>query len=315
MSRRQAKLVFIEGALQGREFRFVDSIEIGRSTSEEERDDFIRIDDPYISKRHCIVTQSNSGRFLIRDLSRNGTRIDGKRLMPNVEIEIAPQQIISIGKIKIGLTAEEIDPSAHTDDAHSTLVESGLTTVTTLVGDIRGYTALNQRAKAADVYLSMRSVFSDLERMIMDCGGVLKEYQGDAIFAFWEEDPDALGTHALHACDAVLQLEKKVRALAEDPKVWRLRDYPLQMDWALVTGEVVISNFGEDTRRGLSMVGDAVNLAFRLEKLASDETGTIICCQKTRNLARDHFVFKDLGKVQVEGRDGQEQIFALIGRN
>ena len=61
------------------------------------------------------------------------------------------------------------------------------------------------------------------------------------------------------------------------------------------------------------MIGDAVNLAFRLEKLIEDQEPAIIACQTTYSRARERFDFTDFGAVTVKGRSGSEQVHVLIG--
>jgi len=263
------------------------------------------------------VTQSLDGRFFIRDVSRNGTRVDGRRLVPNLEFEIDLGQTIQVGKHIFLLCLEKIEASsiaeAELTERERTLLETGETEVTVLVGDIRGYTTLTQQFSTSEVYQSVRDVFSELEKIVFQNRGTLKEYQGDAIFAFWEARTEEPGQHAIMACSAALALTDRVASLAQDFNAWKIAGFPLRMDWALATGPVLISSFGDDRPTGLSMVGDTVNLAFRLESLATDEMGPILVCRDTHALARGKFDFKGLGEVETKGRRGKEKIFALKG--
>jgi len=142
-------------------------------------------------------------------------------------------------------------------------------------------------------------------------GGTVKEYQGDAIFAFWEGSFS--GTQAVAACHAALELDALARQLALDTSVWALVDFPLHMDWALATGPVVIDSFGGRHPTGLSMIGEAVPLAFRLEKFADDQTGRIVACRTTRDMAAHAFVFRDLGERHAKGFDRPDHVYALEG--
>jgi len=85
------------------------------------------------------------------------------------------------------------------------------------------------------------------------------------------------------------------------------------MDWALTTGLVAISGYGGENILGLSMVGESVVLAFRLEKLADESTGPIITCPDTRIMASDSFEFKDLGTRMAKGFDTPQEVYALVG--
>ena len=318
MAQRNALLIYNPGAPSEKRYTFVERIEIGRRRSKDSASpNLITLKDNTVSTRHCIVTQSIEGRFLIRDVSRNGTRVDGRRLVPNLEFEIEPGQTIQVGTHQFLLCAEsregcglEPEPCPEIERTKTSL-ETGEAEVTVLVGDIRGYSTLTQQFPRPDVYRSVRGVFSELEKIVFQYQGTLKEYQGDAILAFWESRTEETGQHAIMACSAALALADRVASLAQDLKVWKIAGFPLRMDWALATGPVLISSFGDDRPTGLSMVGDTVNLAFRLESMATDEMGPILVCRDTRALARGKFDFKDLGEVETKGRRGKEKVFAL----
>jgi class 3 adenylate cyclase len=85
------------------------------------------------------------------------------------------------------------------------------------------------------------------------------------------------------------------------------------MDWALTTGLVAISGYGGENVLGLSMVGESVVLAFRLEKLADETTGPIVVCPDTRLMAATTFEFEDLGSRTAAGFDAPQRIYALVG--
>ena len=314
MPRQPAQLILARGTAAEQAFPFIEEIEVGRrSTPEGSTITRIVLADPVVSSRHCVVTQSDSGRFFIRDVSLNGTRVNGKRLVPNLEFALEDGQVIQVGDHLLTLSATCTDEPTSFGTSELTMLVPGLINVTVIVGDIRGYTTLSQTANSADVHRSVRSVFSALEGVVWRHGGTLKEYQGDAIFAFWEEKPENRGRQALEACAAALALRDEARRLANDTGLWLFPDFPLAMDWALATGSVTLASMGGRRPTGLSMVGDVVNLAFRLEKLADNLEPAIIACRTTHELAMERFDFLDLGDVEVKGRAGSERIYSLVG--
>ena len=127
---------------------------------------------------------------------------------------------------------------------------------------------------------------------------------------------------AVAACRAVMKLDALARQMAADRSIWTLADFPLQIDWALASGGVVIDSFGGDTPMGLSMVGEPIVLACRLEKFATDETGSILTCSGTREMALRAmrgatdipFEFRPLGLMQAKGFDKPDSVFALRAR-
>jgi class 3 adenylate cyclase len=273
----------------------------------------IFLDDGTVSSRHCIVTQSPDGRCFVRDVSRNGTLLDGRRLIPNVETEFCVGQVVSVG-IGYEFRLEGDGEDTRTQPRiGSTLVNEDVVTVTVLVGDIKGFTHLVRTVERNALQQSISRVFEILEAEVNRLGGAIKEYPGDAIFAFWEErknkDP------ALRASQAALELDRLVRELAEDKSVWKVSGHCLRMEWALATGDVTIQSMGGAHPTGLSMIGEPVVLAFRLEKLVGDETGPILACPETARRAGAAFAFDDMGEAMLDGFDQPCRVFALRGEN
>ena len=305
-------LVGVEGTSSDKVFLFFDRIEIGRFNSARLLPGNLLVEDRTVSSHHCVITQDPDGRCFIRDKSRNGTRVDGRRLSPNLTTDLGLGQVVSVGR-GLRLRLEGMPPERKISGAldMSTLGVSPVTTVTVLVGDIRNYTNLVRLAGCTEIQESVNRVFEILEREVEKFGGTLKEFQGDAIFAFWERN-EATPDHAGQACRAALHLNAAVRRLAADPEVWGIPSHPLAMDFALASGLVTISGYGSDGAMGLSMVGESVVLAFRIEKFANEKTGSIIVCPDTMNLAQDGFEFKSIGKHRAKGFDEEHSLYALV---
>lgn len=295
-------------------YLFFDRIEIGRYRENKPcLPGSLLVADPTVSARHCVINQEPDGRCFVRDTSRNGTRLDGRRLTPNMTTEVEIGQQLTIGR-ELRLRLDGMPPDETVPDPSPITDTYGLgttTVVTVLVGDIRNYTTLVRMAGTTAIQESVNRVFERLEREVTALGGTLKEFQGDALFAFWEKGPN--GCHACAACRAALRLNTLVARLAADPEVWTIGGFPLGMDFALSTGMVTISGYGSEGALGLSMVGESVVLAYRIEKFADRSTGPIIVCPNTREMAEGDFHFKDLGTRTAKGFDGEHHLFSLIG--
>ena len=306
------KLVADNGLSNGVSFTFFDHIEIGRHKEGRDAPGFLLVKDPTVSSRHCVITQDPDGRCFVRDTSRNGTRLDGRRLSPNLKTELKIGQTLSIGKdIELRLVGDA-PTSARVEEepTDGTLGVSNSVPVTVLVGDIRDYTGLVQQAASSEVQDSVGRVFEKLERTVVKLGGTLKEFQGDAIFAFWEAG--STQNHAVDACRAAMALDRLVEEMAEDRSVWQVECFPLHMDWALATGLVTISGYGSEGALGLSMVGETVVLAFRIEKFADESTGRIITCPITKEMASESFEFNDVGSKKAKGFENSHNLFSLV---
>jgi class 3 adenylate cyclase len=301
-----------------RRYQFFARLDIGRDEAgREATPGWLLLPSPTVSWNHCTITQNPEGHCFVRDASRNGTRIDGRRLVPNVETEIFVGQTLTIGAEQTFRLSGEPPPDLKEPGSPArrpstarvaTVGIPSLTFVTVLVGDIRDYTVLVRKAPSAALQRSVGRVFEVLTGVVLKSGGTVKEFQGDAIMAYWEGDTGA--GHAVAACRAAVELDRIARDIASDPSIWELPEWPLRMDWALATGPVIIDSFGGPNPLGLSMIGEPVVLAFRIEKLATDNT-RIVACPETHKRASREFAFRDLGEISVKGFDQPDHVFAL----
>ena len=310
-----AHLVANPGTDDEQRVPFSGVLEIGRDQpGREALSGLLLVADPMVSHRHCIIVQSSDGHFYVRDVSRNGTRVGGRRLVPNVETEIRPGETLAVGNHHFMLdtwaaSGEPVQPGWQ----HETIPAPTRTIATVLVGDIRNYTALVRCASSTLLQRSVSRVFEILTAAVIERGGTIKEYPGDAVVAFWESGCD--GTQAIAACRAALELDRLARTIAADAAAWEVPGFPLLMDWALATGAVTIHTFGGDHPQGLSLVGEPVVLAFRLEQLAGADRGSILVCSKTRAMAANEFGFRDIGELAVKGFDRPDHVYALQERS
>jgi len=290
---------------------FFGRLEIGRDEDgRAERPGLLLVADPTVSRAHCVITQGPDGRCFVRDLSRNGTRLGGRRLVPNIETEWQLGQRLEVGSLAVVLGGEPPAETSAEPDLASTIPRTDRCIATVLVGDIRDYTVLVREALSEDLQRSVSRVFDRLGAAVVERGGTVKELQGDAILAFWEGD--ASGRQAVRPCRAALALDRLAASLAADRSVWNVEGSPLVMEWALATGLVLIDSAGKQAA-GLSMMGEPVVRAFRMEKFASRETGRILACEATREMAGDGLAFRDLGTMTAKGFDRPDRVFALVG--
>jgi class 3 adenylate cyclase len=290
-----------------RRYPLFDQLEIGRYEDDRPATvGLLLVRDQAVSWRHCIITQTPEGRCFVRDLSRNGTRIDGRRLIPNRETEIGVGQTLDLGGgLQFVLGGESTPATGPTPTPRKrTDLAPQLSLATVLVGDIRDYTVMVRKADGAELQQSVNRVFEHLTAAVGELGGTIKEFPGDAILAFWEGT--MRGEQAVAACYAAIVLDGIAKRIATDASIW--------------TGDVSIDSFGGDTPIGLSMVGEPIVLASRLEKFATDETGSILVCRMTRQLVAkgarfaedDPLGFRDLGPMHAKGFDYPDHVFSLL---
>jgi adenylate cyclase len=189
--------------------------------------------------------------------------------------------------------------------------------ITLLFCDVRKFTTISEQYKDDPQGLTslMNRFLTPLTKAIMDERGTIDKYMGDAIMAFWNAPVD-LDDHASHACDAALemlsQLERLNVDLEREAKAAGRGFIPLRIGIGLNTGTCLVGNLGSDLRFDYSALGDAVNLASRIEGLTKTYGVPVLVGERTASLAAGHaFIEADL--IKVVGKEIPERIHALVG--
>ena len=177
------KWLIAEGAYGPKEvFLFFNRVEIGRYHETRRLPGMLLVNDPTVSSRHCVITQEPNGHCFVRDMSRNGTRVDGRRLTPNLQTEIELGQVLSVGS-ELKLRLDGMPPTSFRSESLESATQGVVdqSMVTVLVGDIRNYTTLVRMADTRQLQESVNRVFARLEVEVQELGGTLKEFQGDGV--------------------------------------------------------------------------------------------------------------------------------------
>jgi adenylate cyclase len=183
--------------------------------------------------------------------------------------------------------------------------------VTNVVADVRGFTTFSQAHASSDVYALMKEIFGTFSAIVYNFKGTIKDYAGDAVYAFWGHTVEPMSKQAVLACQAAIQQTQTLNEIRAKLSGKNVAADNLQMGWGITTGKVTLSHYGSRSA-DLALVGDCTNLAFRLSGLANKELSEkIVICSQTADLVRDDLALKDLGAVSIKGRKGKEHIFAL----
>jgi adenylate cyclase len=175
--------------------------------------------------------------------------------------------------------------------------------LTVLFTDLAGFTGLSERL-GEDVVPLLTRYLGLSTRAVLDHGGTVDKFIGDAVMAFWNaplDDPD----HALNACRAALRIQERMAELAEG--------HALQVRIGINTGEVLVGNIGSEDRLSYTAVGDVVNVASRLEGLNKRYGTRILLGEATRRHCGDRIQVRELESVAVQGRQGATVVYELLG--
>jgi adenylate cyclase len=185
-----------------------------------------------------------------------------------------------------------------------------------MFSDIRGFTAISEQFKANPQGLSRlinRGFLSPMTKLIMARHGTIDKYMGDCVMAFWNaplDDP----LHADHACESALamlaeldRINLELAAEAEDGIF-----HPIAIGVGINTGECVVGNMGSDERFTYTAMGDAVNLASRLEGQSKTYGLSLVISQATREAAPS-WAALELDLIKVTGKEEAVRIYTLLG--
>lgn len=183
-----------------------------------------------------------------------------------------------------------------------------------LVCDIRDFSAIAERMNAEELTAFINSFLTPLSDIIIDSGGTIDKYMGDAVMAFWNapiDQPD----HAERACQAALQIMARMDALnsawRQDAQAAGRTFDDVRIGIGVNTGECCVGNLGSERRFDYSAIGDAVNIASRLEGLSKMYGLTLIASEDTSRAAPS-IPFIEAGLVRVKGRKSATRIFTAL---
>jgi class 3 adenylate cyclase len=176
--------------------------------------------------------------------------------------------------------------------------------VSVLFADIKGFVRFTEGHNAVEVVDTLNRVFPVLTGAIFDHGGTFDKFIGDAVMAFFGA-PVAQEDNARRAVEAAIAMQRTFSARAPD---LGLAAGEIALGIGVHTGEVIVGNIGSDTVMDYTVVGDAVNIAQRLQEEAWP--GQVLVSQATFDAAgwpRAH----PLGDRHLSGRSGRVAVYAL----
>ena len=264
--------------------------------------------------------------FLSRAISRplgrlveEADRIRRLELREDVEIRSAlrevDQMVTSVSQMKAGLRSfEKYVPR----DLVRQLVRTGREAkvqgerreVSILFSDIAGFTSIAEGLDPEALVAHLNRYFDATTNVLLTHGATIDKYIGDAIMAFWGA-PRQQADHAERACRAAWGLR---HALDELNAEWIAAGHPpMHTRVGVHTGEVVVGNIGSDERLSYTIIGDAVNLASRIEGINKTYGTWVTVSEHTYHRVQSLFAARAVDVVAVKGRREGVRLYALLG--
>ena len=181
--------------------------------------------------------------------------------------------------------------------------------LTVLFTDIVGFTGLSERL--GDAIVPVLSDYLELASAAISArNGTIDKFIGDAVMAFWGA-PAPSDRHAVDACAAALEFRRRLGQRCAEPG--DDRGLPLRMRVGINTGRMLVGNIGSNERLSYTVIGDAVNVASRLEAVNKRYGTEILIGEDTRAAAGDAILVRRLDWVAVYGRTQGLALYELLG--
>ena len=196
------------------------------------------------------------------------------------------------------------------DNSISTRLGGVKQEITLVFTDVQGFTTI---AESADPDVLMRQTsryFSVLTQAFLAEGGTIDKFIGDAVMVFWNA-PNPQPDHVARACRAALAAQAAGERLNAEFEAEGLK--PFITRFGIHVGEAVVGNVGSAERMNYTALGNAVNLAARLEGLNKEVGTTILASEDVYLRVRDQFEFSAFDAVVAKGMSRETRIYGLVG--
>ncbi|MBA4249057.1 MAG: hypothetical protein C0440_00485 [Candidatus Pelagibacter sp.] len=181
--------------------------------------------------------------------------------------------------------------------------------LTIFFSDIAGFTSISEKTTPDRLMAHLSDYFEEMTRIVMSENGTIDKFIGDAIMAFWGA-PQSDAKQALHACQAALFCQRR---LIDLNRQWTYEKKPIfETRIGLHTGEVIVGNLGSSERMNYTIIGDAVNLAARLEGVNKLYGTNIIISDSVYKEIQEFAVTRPLDIVAVKGKKNGIPIYELM---
>lgn len=183
--------------------------------------------------------------------------------------------------------------------------------VTILFADIRSFTTLSEAMLPQGVLDFLNSLFRRLSEPVHRNQGFVDKFMGDAIMALFDSPEGEEDRQVQNAVQASVEMMESLREFNQERQSNGLA--PVKIGIGIHTGPVIFGTVGVETRMDMTVLGDSVNVAARLEKLNKEHGTTIIVSSQTRQLMKSDaaYQWREIGSLPIRGRTGELVVYEI----
>lgn len=184
--------------------------------------------------------------------------------------------------------------------------------MTAFFSDVRNFTTFSEKMDPQDLSDFLNSYLTPMTDMVFKNNGTLDKYMGDGMMAFFGA-PISMEDHAYHACQCALASIEKLDEIRIE---FAAKGWPeVNIGIGINSGMMSVGNMGSKIVQSYTILGDAVNLASRLEGATKDYGITILAGEKTYELAKDRMIFREVDRVRVKGKQLPVRAYHLVAEH
>ena len=183
--------------------------------------------------------------------------------------------------------------------------------LTAMFTDVKGFSTISEQLDPQDLVSLLNRYLGDMSDVVLDERGTIDKYEGDAIIAFFGA-PVPLDDHAERACRSAVLMKRIEMNLNKEFLATNAAPGPLLTRIGINSGDIVVGNMGTVRKMNYTMMGNAVNLAARLEGVNKQYGTWILISDETRGLIGDDFLTRMLDRVRVVGINTPVRLYELV---
>ena len=184
--------------------------------------------------------------------------------------------------------------------------------MTAIFTDIRGFSTISENLDPSDLVNLLNQYLTGMSNIVLDNRGTIDKYEGDAIIAFFGA-PIHMDEHAILACRTAIRMKKAETELNKKIAEQNLSPMPIFTRIGINSGDMIVGNMGTPNKMDYTIMGNAVNLAARLEGVNKQyNTRGILISEHTRGKIYDEFLVRRLDRVRVVGVNTPLRLYELL---